>query len=67
MTTENRDIVGNPSSIQIIKTNSAMPLAELGTDPKMVQNALQFKVDPGVLRPLRVYQWWRTGSAQAKD
>jgi hypothetical protein len=51
MTTENRDIVGNPSSIQFIKTNSAMPLAELGTDPKMVQNALQFKVDPGVLRP----------------
>ena len=52
MTTENRDMSGNPSSVQFIKTNSAMPLAELGTDPKMVQNALQFKADPGVLRPL---------------
>ncbi|NOQ45656.1 MAG: cytochrome C [Desulfobulbaceae bacterium] len=46
MTTENK------GGVQFIKTHSNMPLPELGTDSKMVQNALQYKADPGVLRPL---------------
>lgn len=50
MTTENKDLQGNKSSVQFIKTNSKMPLAKLGTDPQMVQNILKYSVDPGVLR-----------------
>ncbi len=46
MTTENK------GGVQFIKTNSDMSLAELGTDPKMIQNVLAHKVDPGILRPL---------------
>ena len=54
MTTENRDLEGNKSEVQFIRTNSSMPLAKLGTDPQMVQNILnpKYTVDPGVLRPL---------------
>ncbi len=52
MTTENKDLEGNQSSVQFIKTNSSMSLAKLGTDPQMVQNVLKYSVDPGVLKPL---------------
>lgn len=50
MTTLNKDFMGNKSPVQFIKTNSEMALNELGTDPKMVINALKHVADPGILR-----------------
>ena len=44
-------ITDSKTGAKFIITHSEMPLEELGTDPKMVLNAVKYSVDPGVLRP----------------